>query len=142
MHFEPKEEHQENDGKFGFLSWLSLGLLITIVVVWGTFYFVFQFPKTELFTESSPNGTHKLEFFEKGTPFFAGESKIQIKYNGKRINIPIANDGRNLAERNVYVLWKDEDHAIIHLSGDNQDTEIIEFHADEWKKFITKETEN
>lgn len=141
MHSKSKEEHQGNSEKFGFLSWLSLGLLITIVVIWGIFYFVFQFPKTELFTESSPNGTHELTFFEKGTPFFAGESKIQIRYHSKRINIPIANDGRNLAERNVYVLWKDEDHAIIHLSGDNQDTEIIEFHADKWKKFLLEDEE-
>ena len=141
MHSESKEEHQGNGKKFGFLSWLSLGLLITIVVIWGIFYFVFQFPKTELFTERSPNGTHELTFFEKGTPFFAGESKIQIKYDGKRINLPIANDGMNLSENNVSVLWKDENHAIIYLSGKNQITQQIEFDADERKKFILKDKE-
>lgn len=114
---------------------------IAFLLLGGTYWYFFSFQKTELFTESSPEGTHKLEFYEKGSPFFVGESKIQVKYEGKRINVPIANDGMNLSEKNVFIRWTDEDTAIISLSGTNQTgSNKITFDADEKKIFTLNES--
>lgn len=121
-----------------FINVILITAFSIFIILFGIYQYVFNFEKTKLFSQSSPEEKHTLEFFEKGTPFFVGESEIQIKYNGNRINLPIANDGMNLSENNVSVLWKDEDHATIYLSGQNQITQQIEFDADERKKFISK----
>ena len=122
-----------------YIRFIFIVFLVIMMLIGGLYYYFFKFTKTELFTQKSPEKQHELEFFEKGSPFFVGESTIQIKYGWKRINVPIANNGAALTENNVSVRWENESSAIITLSGHNMTGVYVYFDAEEGKTFKVKE---
>ena len=116
--------------------WGCLILTVILLLGPGIFLYEMQFKGTTLVASVSPDGKHKVKVVEKGSAFFFGSSKVRIRSGWRNTKRLISNDGGTLYPSNATIEWKSNDIALITLSGEEQQPEIIEYNA-KTKRFET-----
>lgn len=83
---------------------------------------------------NSPNNSYSIVIKRNGPmwPFGSEDIRIYAKENtflgnlkSEKYYTSIENDGKSLDENNIVVIWQDNEHAKIVLSGEEQNDEIL-----------------
>lgn len=120
------------------------GLVRTLLLVFGPLFILsgftlyhLEFKEQLLKVSESPEKEHHIEFIEQGETTDFGPSSIKLTYNDQHIDRMINNDGEDLNESNVTIVWTSDDTALITLDGAEQNPEFIHFDSRDTDVFDT-----
>lgn len=106
-------------------------LILTLIVI----FILYTFSSYNSSYKSLSNDKKNLVIVKYSTPASFGPSNITIKsktlvfnkiFKTAEYSTEIFNDGKNLSDDNIIISWNDNHTAIIHLTGEEQDNEIIQ----------------
>lgn len=117
-----------------YKKWLVrtfIGIILLAILKIGFETLTMEYSKK--FVSSNKSNSIKIETINLSFLMF-GPSAVRIQcrknnfigfMNGVNIDTTIANDGKNINDSNVEVEWINEDIAIVTLSGEEQENEVI-----------------
>ena len=104
--------------------------IITVIVIISA---LFIFKSNTLYESTSPNNENII-IVKHSNSFLFGNNSINIVsrktgftnfLNSFKYKTSISNDGKNLDESNISIFWSNDDTALITLTGEEQNPELI-----------------